>query len=120
MKTATKLGDKIKKAMLWEIWDRNSAKSSGSAATPTDWCCASTLTAWAGGLLPDPGADAGGHHHRQPHPEARIFDLYAKLAADLDETSARISNLTKQIKVRGAYNAASPRSPTSSRPAIRR
>ena len=41
---------------------------------------------------------------RIPRP---YFDLYSRLAADLDETSARISDLTKQIKVRGAYNAAS-------------
>jgi hypothetical protein len=41
---------------------------------------------------------------RIPRP---YYDLYAKLAGDLDEVSARISALTKQIKVRGAYNGAS-------------
>jgi hypothetical protein len=41
---------------------------------------------------------------RIPRP---FYDLYARLAADLDEVSARISNLTKQVKVRGAYNSAS-------------
>src|SRR5207344_1894354 len=35
------------------------------------------------------------------------YDLYAALAADLDETSQRISKLTEKIKVRGGYNAAS-------------
>src|SRR4029077_2791110 len=33
-------------------------------------------------------------------------DLYASLAADLDDTSRRISDLTAKIKVRGGYNAA--------------
>ena len=42
---------------------------------------------------------------RIPRP---YYDLYARLADDLDETSARISALTKQIKVRGAYNARLP------------
>jgi hypothetical protein len=36
-----------------------------------------------------------------------FYDLYARLAEDLESTSVRISNLTKQIKVRGAYNSAS-------------
>jgi len=35
------------------------------------------------------------------------YDLYANLAADLEETSQRISNLTEKIKVRGGYNSAS-------------
>ena len=34
------------------------------------------------------------------------YDIYAKLADDLDETSQRISKLTEKIKVRGGYNAA--------------
>jgi hypothetical protein len=36
-----------------------------------------------------------------------FYDLYANLAEDLEETSKRISQLTKQIKVRGGYNSAS-------------
>ena len=35
-----------------------------------------------------------------------FYDLYASLAADLDDTSRRISDLTAKIKVRGGYNAA--------------
>jgi hypothetical protein len=35
-----------------------------------------------------------------------FYDLYAHLAADLDDTSRRISDLTAKIKVRGGYNAA--------------
>jgi hypothetical protein len=107
MKTATKLGDKIKKAMLWEIWDRNSGK--------IIWFCRD-----ANGLVLRVDPDSLGLEGFYPIPapmlavtttDSRIprpyFDLYSKLATDLDETSDRISNLTKQIKVRGAYNAAS-------------
>jgi hypothetical protein len=107
MKTAQKLGQKIKKAMLWEIWDRNSRQ--------IIWFCRD-----ASGLafrvdpdslqldgfypIPVPMLAVTTTDSRIPRP---FYDLYAKLAADLDETSARISNLTKQIKVRGAFNAAS-------------
>jgi hypothetical protein len=107
MKTAAKLGDKIKKAMLWEIWDRNSRQ--------IIWFCRD-----ASGLvfrvdpdslqldgfypIPVPMLSVTTTDSRIPRP---FYDLYAKLAADLDETSARISALTKQIKVRGGYNAAS-------------
>ena len=35
-----------------------------------------------------------------------FYDLYAHLAADLDDTSRRIRDLTAKIKVRGGYNAA--------------
>jgi hypothetical protein len=107
MKTAQKLGQKIKKAMLWEIWDRNSRQ--------IIWFCRD-----ASGMvfrvdpdslqldgfypIPVPMLAVTTTDSRIPRP---FYDLYAKLAGDLDETSARISNLTKQIKVRGAYNAAS-------------
>ena len=59
------------------------------------------------GLLPDPGADAGGHHHRQPHPAPLLRSLRQAGRRPRRDVSARISALTKQIKVRGAYNAAS-------------
>jgi len=107
MKTANKLGDKIKKAMLWEIWDRTGRR--------IIWFCRD-----ASGLVfrVDPDSLQLEGFYPIPAPmlavtstDTRIprayYDLYARLAADLDETSARISNLTKQIKVRGAYNAAS-------------
>ena len=35
-----------------------------------------------------------------------FYEIYAHLAADLDDTSRRISDLTAKIKVRGGYNAA--------------
>jgi hypothetical protein len=107
MKTAAKLGGHIKKAMLWEVWDRVERR--------IIWFCRD-----ASGLvfrvdpdslqltgfypIPVPMLAVTTTDSRIPRP---FFDLYAKLAADLDETSARISALTKQIKVRGAYNAAS-------------
>jgi len=93
--------------MVWEIWHR-----------PTNrviWFIRET-----GGLMlridPDVYQLAGFYPIPVPMlavttTDSRIprpyYDLYAKLADDLDETSARISNLTKQIKVRGGYNAAS-------------
>lgn len=107
MKTAQKLGDKIKKAMLWEIWDRMQRR--------IIWLCRD-----ASGLvfrvdedsmqlegfypIPAPMLAVTTTDSRIPRP---FYDLYAKLADDLDETSLRISNLTKQVKVRGAYNSAS-------------
>jgi hypothetical protein len=107
MKTATKLGDKIKKAMVWEIWDRINRR--------IIWFCRET-----NGLvlrvdpdvleldgfypIPQPMLAVTTTDSRIPRP---FYDLYARLADDLDETSSRISRLTKQIKVRGAYNAAS-------------
>lgn len=107
MKTATKLGDKIKKAMLWEIWDRNSrqiiwfARDAGGLTMRVD---PDSLQLEGFYPIPAPMLAVTTTDSRIPRP---FYDLYARLAADLDETSERISNLTKQIKVRGAYNAAS-------------
>lgn len=107
MKTASKLGDKIKKAMLWEIWDRQGRQ--------IIWLCRD-----ASGIVfrVDPDSMQLDGFYPIPQPmlavtttDSRIprpfYDLYAKLADDLDETSQRISKLTKQVKVRGAYNSAS-------------
>jgi hypothetical protein len=109
-KTAEKLGNAIKKAMVWEIWDRtdpanpriiwfmreaggmdlridpDSLQLQGFFSTPRTMLSISTSDS------------------RIPKP---FYDVYAKLAEDLETTSVRISNLTKQIKVRGAYNSAS-------------
>lgn len=107
MKTATKLGDKIKKAMLWEIWDRNSRKiiwfvrDAGGLTMRVD---PDSLELEGFYPIPAPMLAVTTTDSRIPRP---YYDLYALLAADLDETSSRISNLTKQVKVRGAYNAAS-------------
>jgi hypothetical protein len=107
MKTATKLGDKIKKAMMWEIWDRQSRR--------IIWLCRDATgivfrvdpdSLQLDGFypIPAPMLAVTTTDSRIPRP---FYDLYAKLADDLDETSARISKLTKQVKVRGAYNSAS-------------
>jgi hypothetical protein len=107
MKAANKLGDVIKKMMVWEIWDRPNRK--------IIWFVRET-----GGLVLRVDDDTYGLEGFYPIPRPMLavtttdtqiprafYDLYADLAADLDETSRRISNLTKQIKVRGAYNSAS-------------
>jgi hypothetical protein len=107
MKTAEKLGGKIRKAMLWEIWDRMERR--------IIWLCRDAtgivfrvdpdvLQLQGFYPIPTPMLSITTTDSRIPRP---YYDLYAKLADDLDETSARISRLTKQIKVRGAYNSAS-------------
>jgi hypothetical protein len=107
MPTASKLGGKIKKAMLWEIWDRTRRR--------IIWLCRDAtgivfrvdpdvLQLQGFYPIPAPLLAVTTTDSRIPRP---FYDLYAKLAADLDEVSARISNLTKQVKVRGAYNSAS-------------
>ncbi|HEV2928638.1 MAG TPA: hypothetical protein VGW74_08095 [Propionibacteriaceae bacterium] len=107
MRTADNLGGHIKKAMVWEIWDRQRRR--------IIWFIRE-VTGLALRVDPDPLQLQG--FYPVPIPmlavtttDSRIprpyYDLYAKLAADLDETSDRISKLTKQIKVRGAYNSAS-------------
>jgi hypothetical protein len=107
MKTAEKLGGKIRKAMLWEIWDRMERR--------IIWLCRDAtgivfrvdpdvLQLQGFYPIPTPMLAVTTTDSRIPRP---YYDLYAKLADDLDETSARISRLTKQIKVRGGYNSAS-------------
>jgi hypothetical protein len=107
MKTATKLGDKIKKAMLWEIWDRMSGQIiwfSRDASGMVFRVDPDVLQLEGFYPIPVPMLAVTTTDSRIPRP---FYDLYARLADDLDETSARISALTKQIKVRGGYNAAS-------------
>lgn len=106
-KTASMLGDAIKKAMVWEVWDK--------AKKRIIW-----FIREAAGLVLRVDPDSLGLQGFFPIPapllavttsDSRIpktfYDLYAALAEDLDETSKKISNLTKQIKVRGGYNSAS-------------
>ena len=109
-KSAEKLGDAIRKAMVWEIWDRTD---------PAD-CRIIWFMRDSGGMdlridpdllqlqgffpIPQPMLSISTSDSRIPRP---FYDLYAKLAEDLESTSVRISNLTKQIKIRGAYNSAS-------------
>jgi hypothetical protein len=106
-KTAETLGGAIKKAMVWEFWDRVNRR--------IIW-----FIREGGGLVLRVDPDSLGLQGFFPIPapllavttsDSRIpktfYDLYAALAEDLDETSKRISQLTTQIKVRGGYNSAS-------------
>ena len=105
-KSASKLDAVIRKAMVWEIWDR--------AKREVIW-----LIREAGGctLRVDPDALGLLGFYPIPKPICAVvttdtlipkafYDLYASLAADLDDTSRRISDLTEKIKVRGGYNSA--------------
>jgi hypothetical protein len=107
LKSARNLGDHVKKCMIWEIWSRNTRE--------VIWFCRD-----AGGIVFRVDPDTYQLKGFYPCPMALLavtttdsriprpyYDLYAKLAGDLDETSARISQLTKKIKARGAYNSAS-------------
>jgi hypothetical protein len=105
MKTANKLGDVIKKAMVWEIWNRTK--------TNVIW-----FIREVDGLVLRVDPDSLGLSNFFPVPKPLLavtttdsmlprpyYDLYRHLAADLDETSRQISRLTDKIKVRGGYNA---------------
>lgn len=106
MKTADKLGNVIKKAMVWEIWARNLKK--------VIW-----FIREIDGIVLRVDPDSLGLTDFFPVPKPLLavittdsmlprpyYDLYKHLAADLDETSRRISALTEKIKVRGGYNSA--------------
>jgi len=106
MKTADKLGDVIKKAMVWEIWNKTTLE--------IIWFIREVegIT-----LRVDPDALGLSNFFPIPRPLLAVtttdsqlprpyYDLYKHLAADLDETSRRISNLTEKIKVRGGFNSA--------------
>jgi hypothetical protein len=107
MKSARNLGDYVRKAMVWEIWHRPTKR--------VIWF----IREVSGLMLRiDPDVYALEGFYPTPMPmlavtttDSRIprpyYDLYDKLASDLDETSVRISRLTKHVKARGAYNSAS-------------
>jgi hypothetical protein len=105
-KTSDKLGDVIKKAMVWEIWDRTNRRiiwlirDMGGIALRVD-----PDTYNLTGFYPIPKPMLAVTTSDTQIPRA-FYDIYEDLADDLDETSKRISRLMKQIKVRGAYNAA--------------
>jgi uncharacterized protein YqfB (UPF0267 family) len=105
-KAASRLDAVIKKAMVWEIWNRSTRE--------IIW-----LIRENGGIALRVDPDALGLQGFYPIPKPiyavvstdtmipkAFYDLYASLAADLDDTSRRISDLTNKIKVRGGYNAA--------------
>jgi hypothetical protein len=93
--------------MVWEIWDRNERRIIWfirEAAGVVMRVDPDTLQLQGFYPIPIPMLAVTTTDTRIPRP---YYDLYAKLASDLDETSARISALTKMIKVRGGYNSAS-------------
>ena len=110
IKSASQLGDVIRKAMVWEIWDKTDPddpriiwfiRDSGGLSLRTD---PDSLGLFGFFPIPVPMLSIVTSDTRIPKP---FYDLYARLAEDIESTSVRISNLTKQIKVRGAYNSAS-------------
>jgi hypothetical protein len=108
MKASSNLGDHVQKAMVWELWDRINKRIL--------W-----IIRDGGGLLlrvdddsyqlegffpiPAPILAISTTDSRIPVP---FYDQYNELADDLDESSKRISAVTRQVKVRGGYNSASP------------
>jgi hypothetical protein len=107
MKTAQNLGDHVRKCMVWEIWDRVNRRiiwfirETGGLLLRID---PDTLQLEGFFPCPVPLLAVTTSDSRIPRP---YYDLYNNLAADLDEVSARISALTRMIKVRGGYNSAS-------------
>jgi hypothetical protein len=107
MKSAQNLGDHVRKCMVWEIWDRVNRRiiwyirETGGIVLRID---PDTLQLAGFFPCPVPLLAVTTSDSRIPRP---YYELYANLAADLDEVSARISALTRQIKVRGGYNSAS-------------
>jgi hypothetical protein len=106
-KSAATLGNELKKAMLWEIWDKPTQKiiwfireTTGMVLRVDD----DSYKLQGFFPIPIPMLAVRTSDSRIPRP---YYDLYSDLASDLDETSKRISALTKQIKVRGGYNSAS-------------
>jgi hypothetical protein len=107
LKTADKLGDVIRKAMVWEIWNRTDRKiiwyireTSGLVLRVDE------DVLQLEGFFPIPKPLLAVTTTDTMLPRA-YYDLYANLAADLEEISERISRLTEKIKVRGGYNSAS-------------
>jgi hypothetical protein len=107
MKTSRALGDHVKKCMVWEVWDRTKRRiiwfvreAAGVVLRVDD----DSLQLTGFYPIPQPMLAIRTTDSRIPR---AYYDIYSKLAGDLDEVSQRISQLTKMIKVRGAYNSAS-------------
>jgi hypothetical protein len=101
-----KLDAVVRKAMVWEIWNRSTRevlwiiREGGGCALRVD-----PDVLGLQGFYPIPKPIYAVVTTDTMIPKA-FYDLYAHLAADLDDTSRRISDLTAKIKVRGGYNAA--------------
>jgi len=109
-KTAEKLGGAIRKAMVWEIWDRTDPanprviwfmREAGGMDLRVD---PDSLGLSGFFCVPTPMLSITTSDSRIPKP---FYDLYSRLAEDIETTSVRISRLIEKIKVRGAYNSAS-------------
>lgn len=106
-KTAQQQGDVIRKAMVWEVWDKVQRRiiwyiREGAGLVLRVDPDSLDLTGFY--PIPSPMLSVITSDSRIPKP---FYDLYANLANDLEETSKRISKLTEKIKVRGGYNSAS-------------
>ena len=105
-KTASRLDAVIRKAMVWEVWNRSTKeiiwliRENGGIALRVD-----PDSLGLQGFYPIPKPIYAVVTTDTMIPKA-FYDLYASLAADLDDTSRRISDLTNKVKVRGGYNAA--------------
>jgi hypothetical protein len=105
-KASGKLDSVVRKAMVWEIWNRSTRevlwiiREGGGCALRVD-----PDVLGLQGFYPIPKPIYAVVTTETMIPKA-FYDLYAHLAADLDDTSRRISDLTAKIKVRGGYNAA--------------
>jgi hypothetical protein len=101
-----KLDSVVRKAMVWEIWNRSTRevlwiiREGGGCALRVD-----PDVLGLEGFYPIPKPIYAVVTTETMIPKA-FYDLYAHLAADLDDTSRRISDLTAKIKVRGGYNSA--------------
>ncbi len=106
-KSARSLGNQIKKAMIWEIWDKPTQKIIWFIREVTGLVLRVDPDSYKlQGFfpIPIPMLAVRTSDSRIPRP---YYDLYAGLAAALDLTSKRIDELTEMIKVRGGYNSAS-------------
>jgi len=109
-KTAENLGDAIRKAMVWEIWDKTDPanpriiwfmREAGGMdlRIDPDPLGLTNFFSTPSALLAVSTSDS-----RIPKP---FYDLYARLAEDIESPSTRLSKLIDKITVRGAYNSAS-------------
>ena len=103
-KSTEELQDKIKKAMVWEFWDKSTRE--------VIWIC-NDMQGHIIRIDPDPLELQ--NFFPGPKPLLAVtttdtmiptpeYEIYQDLAGEIDEISDRIAALTKRIKVRGAYN----------------
>lgn len=104
--SAGDLQDKIKKAIVWEFWDKSTRE--------VIWIC-NDMNGHILRIDPDPlGLE---NFFPNPCPLLSVtttdtliptpeYEIYQDLAKEIDELTDRIYNIAKRIKVRGAYNGA--------------